>query len=159
MNADEMKRYIAATFAGLNLVDNAGDTFVTYDPDGDLPSDRWLPWATIVTGDHYDTVSDLSRPGAYRLNIGVTKATYVSLFGAAPTQRDEHGVLLTGVDYAATDTLMPHPFYASQYWVSVVNPTGATLDTVRKLLAEAYEFAARKHAHQRARRGQQPGVS
>jgi hypothetical protein len=36
--------------------------------------------------------------------------------------------------------------------VCVVNPGEATLDTVRSLLAEAYEFAARKHANHRARR-------
>jgi predicted DNA-binding protein (MmcQ/YjbR family) len=59
--------------------------------------------------------------------------------------------LATGVDYAALDTLMPHPFYASQYWVSVVNPGEATLDTVRTLLTEAYEFAARKHSRKRSR--------
>jgi hypothetical protein len=105
-----------------------------------------------VTGDHYDSVSKLSGPGAYRLNIGLTKATYSSLFGAAPTRRDEHGVLETGSDYAATDTVMPHPVYASQYWVCVVNPGEATLDAVWKLLAEAHEFAARKYANQQTRR-------
>jgi hypothetical protein len=150
MNADEMKRYIGETFAGVNPVENLGDTFFAYDPDNDLP-ETWLPFVTIVTGDHYDTVSDLSRPGAYRLNIGLTRATYIAMFGPAPTQRDETGVLETDVDYAATDTLMPHPFYASQYWVSVVDPGVATLETVRTLLAEAYEFAVRKHTNRRTR--------
>lgn len=144
-----MRAHILATFGGLNPADNAGDTFFTYDPGRDLPQDRWLPFATLVTADHYDTVSGLNRPGAYRINIGVTKATYVSLLGPAPKERDENGVLLTGFDYTAVDTLLPHPFYASQHWVSVVNPGPATLDTVRRLLAEAYDFAVRKHSSRR----------
>jgi hypothetical protein len=135
----------------VHAVPNTDVTFFIYDPQPDLPAERWLPFATIVTGDTYDSVSDLSQPGAYRLNIGLTKATYTGLFGRVPNERDEHGVLLTGVDYAARDTLMPHPFYASQYWVSVVNPGEATLNTVSTLLVEAYEFAVRKYAKHRAR--------
>jgi hypothetical protein len=151
MNADEMNRYIAGTFGGINILENAGDKFFLYDPARDLPPERQQPFATIVTGNSYDTVSDLGRPGAYRLNIGLTKATYTALFGAAPADRDDNGVLRTGFDYAATDTLMPHPVYGSQYWVSVVNPGEATLDTVRELLAEAHGFAARKYANHEAR--------
>ena len=156
MEADNLKRYINDTFDGVAAVEHDGDTFLTYDPAGDLPADRWWPFATIVTGDRYDSVSALDRPGAYRLNLGLTRATYVSLFGAAPTRRDEHGVLLTGADYAATDTLLPHPIYASQYWVCVVNPGGASWDTVRELLAEAHGFAARKYANNRTRQAASP---
>src|SRR5262245_22256238 len=129
MAPDDMKRHIAS-FAGVSTVENVGDTFFTYDPDGDLPQDRWLPFATLVTGDQYDSLSDLDRRGAYRLNLGLTKATYTGLFGAPPTERDADGVLPTGFDYTAMDTVMPHPFYASQYWVCVVSPGDATLDTV-----------------------------
>jgi len=150
MDADAMKRYIDDAFDGVDSLDHLGDTFYFYDPEA--IRERLHPFITLVTGDHYDTVSDLSRPGAYRINMGLTKATYVSMFGAPPKHRDEHGVLKTGVDYAAVDTLMPHPYYASQYWVSVVNPGEATLDTDRTQLAEAYQFATRKHRNQRARR-------
>jgi hypothetical protein len=150
MNADEVKRYICTAFDGIDAVENNGDTFLIYDPAQSLPPERQQPFATIVTGDHYDTVSALDRPGAYRLNVGLTKATYTALFGVVPKRRDEHGVLETGFDHAATDTLMPHPIYASQYWVSVVNPD-ATWNSVRDLLAEAHAFAARKYANQQAR--------
>jgi len=147
MDANEMTQYICETFDGVRTLEGWGDTFFLYDPEGNLPAERQLPFATIVTGDHYDKVSHLDRPGAYRLNIGLTKATYTARFGAAPTQRDADGMLETGFDYAAVDTIMPHPSYASQYWVCVVNPGGATLETAWTLLAEAHEFAARKHAN------------
>jgi hypothetical protein len=147
MDAAEVRRYICAAFAGIDAVDNDGDTFLIYDPARDLPPERQRPFATIVTGDRYDSASALDRPGAYRLNVGLTRATYTALFGAAPTG--------PGFDHTATDTLMPHPVYASQYWVCVVNPGPATWPRMPDLLAEAYAFAARKYANYRAR--QAPG--
>jgi hypothetical protein len=147
MDAAELTRHICETFDGVRTVEGYGDTFFLYDPDGDLPAERQHPFATIVTGDHYDTVSRLNRPGAYRLNIGLTKGTYLASFGAPPTRRGPDGQLDTGVDHAAVDTVLPHPTYASQYWVGVVDPGPASWDTVGILLAEAHAFAARKHAN------------
>jgi hypothetical protein len=155
MDASEMTRYIRDTFEGVNVLEASGDTFFIYDPDRDLPPERQMPFATIVTGDHYDTVSNLDRPGAYRLNVGLTKATYTAWFGTPPTERDANGVLDTGFDHAVVDKIVPHPIYASQHWVSVVNPAGETLSTVRTFLVEAHEFAARKHANHQARRTRQ----
>ncbi|MEV0697274.1 DUF6194 family protein [Saccharopolyspora sp. NPDC050389] len=152
MDATAMTRYIEETFDGVRAVENAGDTFFVHDPDGDLPDDRWMPFATIVTGDNYDTVSDLDHPGAYRINIGLTKDSFTARFGPAPTARDERGVLATEFDYAARDQVLPHPHYASQYWVCVVNPGPETTGEVRRLLDEAHDFAARKHANQKARK-------
>jgi hypothetical protein len=151
VNETEIGRYIRETFAGLNVLENAGDLFFLYDPDRDLPPERQMPFATIVCGDNYEHVSDLNQPGTYRLNVGLTKATYTSLFGAVPTDRAENGVYTSDHDYAARDRLMPHPVYAGQYWVCVINPSEATFETVKPLLAEAYEFAVRKHANHRAR--------
>jgi hypothetical protein len=147
MDAGAMRLYLCETFDGVNVLENLGDMFFLYDPDRDLPPERQWPFATLVTGDHYDTVSNLDRPGVYRLNIGLTKATYSAMFGTAPTSPD----------YAALDVLMPHPIYASQHWVCVLNPGEATLETVRALLTEAHGFAARKHANQQARRDHPAG--
>lgn len=42
-------------------------------------------------------------------------------------------------DYTVLDQLLPHPVYAPQRWISVLNPSAATFETVLKpLLAEAY---------------------
>lgn len=158
MDADELRRYVCENFEGVRVDENAGDSFFSYAPDGELPADRWLPFATIVTSDNYDTVSNLSEPGAYRVNIGLTKAGYTSRFGSAPAPRHDGGVLETGFDYAARDTVLPHPSYASQYWVCVVCPE-RTVETVRSMLAEAYDFAARKHENRRRREsGIRPGT-
>jgi hypothetical protein len=152
MDGAKLREHICTSFDGLNVAENSGDTFFIYDPDGDLPPERTFPFATIVTGDNYDGASVLTKPGDYRLNIGLTKATYVSWFGGAPTRRDEQGVLETGYDYAVRDQIMPHPIYASQYWICVINPSAATLELIHPMLSEAYEFAIRKYANQRTRR-------
>jgi hypothetical protein len=121
-----------------------GDTFFFYDPNGDVPTDRRFPFATIVTQDYegFDTQSDLDRPGVFRLNVWVSKETSQRLFG----DRDE-----SGYDFAALDTLMPHPIYGAQSWVSILNPGPRTSDLARTLLAEAHERAVARHERRTSR--------
>jgi Family of unknown function (DUF6194) len=138
VNADQVKQYISGLFDGVREPEHQGDTFFIYDPHGDLPPARQMPFVTIVTGDHYDSQSKLDDPGSYRLNIGLTKATYTERFGG-----------IGEVDHAERDRLMPHPEYAGQYWVCVVNPSD--VEALRPLLTEAYEFAVRKHDNYQAR--------
>ena len=137
----EIGRRLAAWFPGVTVLTANGDSFFVYDPDRDLPPERQMPFLTIVTSDAYDQDSQLDRPGVYRLNIGLTKATYTSLFSDAAAEWD----------YAALDEVMPHPVYAPQYWVCVLNPSEATLEQLRPLLTEAYDFAVRKYANFRER--------
>ena len=47
------------------------------------------------------------------------------------------------VPWGATQ-IMPHPVYAPQSWVCVLNPSDATFQAVRQLLAEAYDLAVRR---------------
>jgi hypothetical protein len=148
MTVEEMDLLIRR-YDGVRLTEGYGDLFYLYDPEASLPPERQQPFATIVTGDHYEKVSRLDEPGAWRLNIGLTKATYTSLFGPVPTERDADWVLDSGRDYAERDKLMPHPFYASQHWVAIVSPSDA--GPLEPLLAEAYDFAVRKYAKHRAR--------
>lgn len=154
MEPDAITRYIADTFPGVDIVaptdgPGAGDTFFIYDPDRDLEPQHQMPFAAIVTKDYgeFDNASRLDRPGIYRLNIGVGRDTYLRLFGAPP---GEAGVGTH--DFAALDALMPHPVYATQWWVCVLNPSDATFETVKPLLDEAYEATVRRHGRRRAAR-------
>jgi hypothetical protein len=132
-----ISRYITDTFAGVEVTVAAGDSYFFYDPD------KKFPFATLVTGDRHDQVSDLERPGVYRLNIGVSKQSFQSLFGPkADSSGNEDAA--GGHDFAALDRIMPHPVYGKMYWVCVLNPSADTFKTVQSLLAEAYEMAVRK---------------
>jgi hypothetical protein len=125
-----------------------GDTFFSYDPDGDTAADRKFPFATVVISDYpgFDTASDLNRPGVFRVNIAVGRDTYQELLGHPPAA---HAQRQAGYDYATLDRLLPHPVYASQGWVSVVSPGEATTEQVRSLLAQAHSRAAERHHRRR----------
>jgi hypothetical protein len=111
-----------------------------------------MPFATLIAQDNdYDRVSNLDRPSVFRLNIGVGKDTYRSMFGPPPPAPGPEGVVATGHDFTALDQVMPHPVYAPQSWVCVLSPGDETFQTVRALLAEAYELAATRHAKREAR--------
>lgn len=129
------------TRPGVRVLEANGDSFFVHDPDGDLPPERQQPFATVVTSDLYDTASDLSRPGVYRLNLGLPKSEYVALFPSPPA----------GLDHTALDTVMPHPVYAPQHWVCVLNPSEATYARMRPLVDAAHAFAVRKFTNHRAR--------
>lgn len=130
---------------GIEIVEDQGDHYFFADPT--QPANNRLPFATIMTADRYDQFSGLDRPGVYRLNIGVSPATYRARFGPEPFPRD---AAVSGHDFAALDTIMPHPVYGSMFWLSVLNPSEATFAEVQPLLEEAREVALERA--QRARR-------
>src|SRR4029078_4730232 len=149
MDEASITQYIIDTFAGVDVVRPEtsggpeiawGDTFFIYDPHRDLEPHRKFPFATIVTKDYadFDNASNLNRPGVFRLNIGVSKNTFRSLLGEQSAN--------AGPDYSALDQLLPHPTYATQSWVCVLNPTVESFERIKPLLLEAYELAAKKHA-------------
>src|SRR5688500_16057597 len=153
-----MSQYIIDTFKGVDVVVSEYGSFFFYNPDPDVPPDHNFPFATLLTNDMNDPFSNLNdRPSAYRLNIGVSKKTFQSLFGdlKMPTANDvyESGKSASGFDFTALDQVMPHPVYGRQYWVCILNPADETLKSkVHPLLAEAYQMAVTKHDKQAARK-------
>lgn len=145
MDEASIIQYITGTFADVQVASANGDSFFMYAPEGKVP-ERTLPFATLVTSDAYDKVSNLDRPGVFRLNLGIGKAAYTPLFGARPAPPGKSGIIDTGHDFTALDQLMPHPVYGHLYWICVLNPSETTFQILRPLLAEAYDIAARKHA-------------
>jgi uncharacterized damage-inducible protein DinB len=128
-NAFEISQYIVDTFPGVETAENFGYTFFFYG------ADHMRGFATLATADNEgDRVSNLDRPGVFRLNVGVGKETFQSLFAA---DRGD----FSSYDYTALDRFMPHPDYAAQNFICVLNPSRATFERVRTFLAEAYELA------------------
>lgn len=119
-----------------------GDHFFYYSPDGQVPL-REQPYATIVTKDYPgDTSSDLDPPGRWRLNIHAGRDRFRDLVGSDPR------TAAAEPDTSAPDRFFPHPVYAQQGWVSVVNPGEATTAAALSLLRDAHE-AARRRADRR----------
>jgi hypothetical protein len=75
----------------------------------------------------------------FRLNIGVGRETFDRLVGA-----------MEAPDHAALDRILPHPVYAKQLWISILNPSDATLrDVVLPLIAESHDRLAAVRARHR----------
>ena len=138
---------VITAFEDVQLQVVSGNTFFF------VGEERMMPFATLMTNDENDSVSNLNRPGVFRLNLGVGKGTFQSLFGSQPMPAPAEGQVPAGYDFTALDRVMPHPVYGLMNWVCVLNPSEATFEAaVRPLLTEAYELAAGRGARREARR-------
>ena len=136
MTIDEaaIANYITETFPGVETTTAYGYTFYFYG------SDHRLPFATMASSDNeYDRISNLDRPGVFRLNMGVSHQTFQALFRTAKVD-------IGSYDFTALDVIMPHPDYAPQNFICVLSPSEATFERLRPLLAEAYDIAVRRDA-------------
>lgn len=133
MNESSVTNYITKTFPGVETTTAFGYTFFFY------KSDHMLPFATLISSNQeHDQISNLDRPGVFRLNIGISRETFQSLFGTAKVD-------VSNYDFTALDVIMPHPEYAPQNFICVLSPSEATFERVQSLLAEAYEIAVRRY--------------
>ena len=128
-SVEEIAGWITATYPDTVTASAMGATFFSLD------ESHWPNFATIVTTDEHDMgePSKLSRPGVFRLNIATRKETFQRLVGG-----------IDQPDYAALDRILPHPVYAKELWVCVLNPSRRTFEEqVKPLIAESYERLAR----------------
>lgn len=99
MTIEEIKTYLFQNFENINLVDANGDLFFMYGH-----HDK-QPFATIVTRDNeYDSTSNLNREGFFRLNIGLDKKTFDSMFNGITDKKGFEAYLDIGIDFTKEDT-------------------------------------------------------
>jgi hypothetical protein len=127
--------YIVETWPETDVVEAMNAWFFSLDPEK-----HWPNYATLVTTDEHDDASNLSRPGAFRLNMGVDRETFERVAAAAGS----------APDYTAVDRVMPHPVYAAQRWICIVNPSEPTF---REVVMPLLRIAHDRLAKQRARHG------
>lgn len=133
---EAITRLILERYPETVLAEALGATFFSLD------EKHWPNFATIVTTDEHDegAPSDLARPGVFRLNVGVGRETFERLVGS-----------IHDPDFAALDTILPHPVYAKQRWISILNPSDDSFrDAVLPLIDEAHDRLAAS-ASRRAR--------
>ena len=124
-------QYILETYPDADLVEAMNAYFFSVDAEK-----HWPNFATLVTTNEHDDASDLDRPGVFRLNLGVDRSTFEAIDASSPDP-----------DFRAFDTLLPHPVYGQQLWISILNPTHDTFErTVAPLIALAHDRVAAAHA-------------
>ena len=96
--------------------------------------ERMVPFVSIAASDSdYDSVSNLNRAGVFRLNIGVGRANFSRLFpDGTPSE----------LDYTTLNTLLPHPEYAAQNYVCILNPVGDMIEETKALIADAHNLVS-----------------
>ena len=134
MTEDELIAFIGG-LDGVEVVVASADNGAPESSWGDVfcsVAGRRFPFATIVKRDQpgFDESSRLDRDEVFRLNIAIGREALRARFDAGA----EH-------DPAVPDRLFPHPVYAAQGWVSVLNPSAETADEVRDLLQAAHTRA------------------
>jgi len=128
-----ISNYIMSTFENVETTVNMGYTFFFY------RDDHMHAFATIAsTGNEYEKISNLDRPGVYRLNIGVSRDTFQTMFGKGKID-------VSVYDFTALDIIMPHPDYSSQFFLCVLSPSEVTFEKIKPLLTEAYGVATKRY--------------
>ncbi len=98
-----------------------------------------IPFVSIAqTDNEYDRASRLDREGVFRINIGVSKETFQSLF---PTSDQEQTF-----DYSALDVFMPHPDYAKQFFICILCPSEKNEAVTKEYIIEAHGLAEKMHS-------------
>ncbi len=130
MNQAEIEEFVAE-MENVQREENYGYVFFF------VGDDHRLSFVTIANSDNeWDSVSNLSREGVFRVNIGISKETFKSLIVKSDDQL---------IDYSALNTFLPHPEYAQQNFICILNPSGENVQTTKKLITEAYAIAAKRH--------------
>ena len=129
MNQQEVEAFVES-LANVQREENFGYLFFF------VGEDHRLPFTTIAeTDNEYESISNLNREGVFRVNIGVSKVTFDALLGDDDT---------TNIDYTALNVFMPHPDYAKQHFICILNPTGDNAERTKELIIEAHGIAARR---------------
>jgi hypothetical protein len=124
MNQSEIEAFVAA-FDNVQRTENFGYTFFF------VGDDNIVSFVTIADS------ANLNRDGVFRINIGVSRTTFQTLLGESSSEP---------VDYSLLNTFLPHPHYAKQHYICILNPSGPNIEKTKTLISEAYAIAAARFA-------------
>jgi hypothetical protein len=125
---DEMLQLLRDTFPDAVVAEIDSAAFFSLD------EKHWPNFATVVWTDEHDegAPSNLAREGVYRVNVGVDRPTFERLVGS-----------VTEPDFAAFDRFVPHPVYAKQRWIAILNPSHESVrDALLPLIAAGHDRLA-----------------
>lgn len=143
MKPDDILAYCLKNLTGTILVESWGERGIFYNPNHTLKRGTYVLTIKEKDGAN-DKSSHLNRQGIYRVNLGLKKPSFQTLFGPVPARPAAGGVVEMPYDFTAADCLLPHPVYAWMGWISVLNPSPSTFNKLKPLIQESYEFAVEK---------------
>ena len=145
LSIQEIIDYTTSNYEGVVENQNWGERGLFYNPKGKLPKGIYILTFKEKDGPN-DKASNVDRPGVYRLNLGISKQTYQTLFGEIPKRPLAGRIVNTGHDFDKLDEIMPHPVYGWMSWIGVLNPSKTTFSKLKPLIDEGVELAKIKYA-------------
>jgi hypothetical protein len=143
MTPTEIVHEICARFGGLVPKASWGETALFYNPGGLLV--HGVYFCTLKQHDGAnDRASHLDREGVFRVAIGLTPASYASMFGNKPARPAKGACAATGHDFTALNRLMPHPVYAWMGWAQILSPSRDRFEELLPLIALSHGAAVDK---------------
>jgi hypothetical protein len=140
MNPELIEQYIMEHFCDIVPQNVWGERAFFINPDHKLKRGSYFSTIKDVDGPN-DKASKLSREGVFRLNIGVSKDLYKSLFSEIPKRPALSAVIEGDYDFEEEDVVLPHPVYGWIGWISILNPTQETFEKCIPCLKNAYDKA------------------
>jgi aminoglycoside phosphotransferase (APT) family kinase protein len=136
--------YLLKNYSGLKVIDTWGEKSLFYNPDNLLK--RGIYFCTLKNKDGAnDKASHLHRADVFRVNFGISKNTFISIFRTIPKRPVKGGVIDGDYDFQNIDILTPHPIYGWMSWVSILNPSQYSFENLIPLLDESYRICTEKY--------------
>lgn len=140
MHIKDIENYILNNFEDVHPLNNWGEKSFFLNPKKQLKRGTYFTTLKEKDGEN-DKSSFLDRENVFRLNMGVTKECYLSLFAEIP-ERPAKGCFIRGdYNFQELNRILPHPIYAWMGWISVLNPDSKIFESCKDLLNNSYNKA------------------
>lgn len=138
-----IKEYLLSHFDGLCPKNSWGETSFFYNPGNSRPSGSYFFTIKEKDGEN-DKACNLNRQGIYRINFGITEASFLKLFGKKPKRPKQGGIIEGNYDFCQKNTLLPHPVYGWMKWVMIINPSNLQFEKIKPLIEKSYQLAKKR---------------
>lgn len=118
---DDILKYCLDNLDGTVEINSWGERGIFYNPGGVLKRGVYVLTVKEKDGDN-DRASHLDHEDAWRINIGVRKQTFRTLFGELPKRPCKGGIVDMPYEFTTKDVIIPHPVYAWMGWILRFNP-------------------------------------
>jgi hypothetical protein len=142
MKINTLMQRIQLKYPALTENKNWGERGLFYNPQGQFAKGAYVLTFKEKDGKN-DSASKLNHGNRYRLNLKISKGSFIKLFTSVP-KRPAAGEVIEGeYNFTELDKLLPHPVYGWMTWVCILNPTLQTIEKMESdgLFEEAYEAA------------------
>lgn len=137
MQEKDLIKRITEQFNHLKLSKYGSETIISYNEGDFFPIGKMICSIKAEDG-KLDKHSQLDRMGVYRFSFAPSHDTYMRLFGDQPLKPQVGHPVELEYDYDKLDILTPHPLYAYNGWLQILNPSEKHFESIWGFIMESY---------------------